>query len=64
MIRKNIDKYDISNDPKDHDIYSERYEKEIGKIKDETAEKQIMEFIGLRANYAELYIALIPPIKK
>ena len=47
--KKDIDKYDTTNYPKEHDLYSERYKKEIGKMKDETAERQIMEFIGLHA---------------
>ena len=47
--KKDTDEYDTSNYPKEHYLFSERYKKEIGKMKDETAERQIMEFIGLRA---------------
>ena len=44
-----IHKYDTSNYPLDHKLYSEENKKVIGKMKDETCGKQIEEFVGLRA---------------
>ena len=47
--KEDIDKYDTSNYPENHDLYSCRYKKQIGKMKDETAGNAIIEFVGLRA---------------
>ena len=34
--REDLEKYDTSNYPKDHSLYSSKFKKEIGKFKDET----------------------------
>ena len=48
--RKNqISKYDTSNYPEDHILYSNKNKKVLGKFKDETAGAQINEFVGLRS---------------
>ena len=44
-----IHKYDTSNYPQDHKLYSEENKKIIGKMKDETCGSQIEEFVGLKA---------------
>ena len=44
-----IHKYDTSNYPQDHKLYSEENIKIIGKMKDETCGSQIEEFVGLKA---------------
>ena len=45
---KNKDLYDFSEYPKDHPLYDETNKKVIGKMKDETNSKPIIEFVGLR----------------
>ena len=47
--REDLEKYDTSNYPKDHSLYSSKFKKEIGKFKDETGGIPITEFVGLRA---------------
>lgn len=49
------DLFDTSNYPKDHPLYTEINKKVIGKFKDETGGRQIIEFSGANAkNYIEL----------
>ena len=49
-IKNDIDsKFDTSDYPKDHSLYSTKNKKVIGMFKDEACGKQIEEFVGLRA---------------
>ena len=41
--------FDFSNYPKNHNLYSEENKKVPGKFKDETASKEIVEFVGLKS---------------
>lgn len=47
-IKNDLDKFDTSDFPKDHILFSEVNKKVIGKFKDEACGKQITEFVGLR----------------
>jgi hypothetical protein len=48
-MKKYIHLFDTSDYPKDHKLYSEKYKKVLGKMKDETSGNPIKEFVGLRA---------------
>jgi hypothetical protein len=48
LIKSNKDKFDLSNYPKNHDMYDSSNNKVIGKFKNESV-SQITEFIGLRS---------------
>ena len=48
VIRENKDKFDLSNYPKNHELYDKTNEKVIGKFKNESP-KEIKEFVGLRS---------------
>jgi hypothetical protein len=48
IIKENKDLFDLSNYPKDHELYDKTNNKALGKFKNESPE-QITEFIGLRA---------------
>jgi len=48
IIKKNEDYFDLSNYPKDHELYNKKNCKELEKMKNESPE-QITEFIALRA---------------
>lgn len=48
IIKENSSLFDLSNYPKDHELYDKVNNKELGKFKNESPE-QITEFIGLRA---------------
>jgi hypothetical protein len=48
-MKEESDKYDFSDYPKDHPLFSEMNKKVIGKFKDETSSKPISEFCGLRS---------------
>ena len=47
VIKKNSDYFDLSNYPKDHELYSNKNCKVLNKVKNESP-SQITEFIGLR----------------
>ena len=47
-MKNNKDYFDLSDYPKDHPLYCADNKKVIGKFKNETSEKQIIEFVGLR----------------
>ncbi|KAL9966939.1 hypothetical protein ACROYT_G025085, partial [Oculina patagonica] len=47
-MAENIDKYDTSDYPKDHSLFSTKNKKVLGKMKDECAGKQISECVCLR----------------
>jgi hypothetical protein len=49
IIRDNKDKFDLSNYPKDHELYDKTNEKVIGKFKNESPLSPIKEFVGLRS---------------
>jgi hypothetical protein len=51
---EDADRFDFSNYPKDHALYSEKNKKVLGKMKDETAGIPIKEFVGLRSMYSLL----------
>ena len=61
--REDLEKYDTSNYPKDHSLYSSKFKKEIGKFKDETGGIPITEFVGLRAKLY-CYKTTLDEIKK
>ena len=64
MIEEKIwKKYDTSNYPKGHSLYSSKFKKEIGKFKDETGGIPITEFVGLRAKLY-CYKTTLDEIKK
>ena len=48
-IKKHKDLFDTSNYPKDHELYSDKNKKVLGKFKDETDGIPITEFVGLRS---------------
>jgi hypothetical protein len=48
FMKNNKKHFDLSDYPKDHALYCPDNKKVIGKFKNETSEKQIIEFIGLR----------------
>jgi hypothetical protein len=48
LMKNNKDKFDLSNYPKNHDMYDSTNNKVIGKFKNESVD-QITEFIGLRS---------------
>ena len=48
-FKKDKSLFDTSNFDKKHFLYSERNKKVLGKMKDESAEKPIIEFVGLRS---------------
>ncbi len=48
-MNKDSDLYDLSNFPKEHELYSETNKKVIGKFKEEEAGNIISEFIALRS---------------
>jgi hypothetical protein len=48
-MKKYIHLFDTSDYPKDYKLYSEKYKKVLGKMKDETSENPIKEFVELRA---------------
>ena len=47
-MKNNKEHFDLSDYPKDHPLYCPDNKKVIGKFKNETSEKIISEFIGLR----------------
>jgi hypothetical protein len=47
-MKKNSDLFDLSNYPKNHELYDNKNNKALGKFKNESP-SQIKEFIGLRA---------------
>ena len=47
-VLDDLDKYDTSDYPKDHFLYSANNKKVLGKMKDEFAGKPIEEYVGLR----------------
>lgn len=49
IMHKNKHEFDLSNFPENHFIYNSTNEKIIGKMKDESPEKVITEFVGLRS---------------
>jgi hypothetical protein len=49
IIKSNKSLFDLSNYPKEHELFDKSNNKVIGKFKDEEAGKQIIEFIGLRS---------------
>ena len=48
FMKNNKEHFDLSDYPKDHELYCPDNKKVIGKFKNETSEKIISEFIGLR----------------
>ena len=48
IMKDNKDEFDLSDYPKDHELYDTTNKKVIGKFKNESI-KQITEFVGLRA---------------
>ena len=48
IIKNNKDEFDLSDYPKDHELYDPKNKKVIGKFKNESI-KQITEFVGLRS---------------
>ena len=48
IIKENKEYFDLSDYPKEHELYDETNKKIIGKFKNESI-KQITEFVGLRA---------------
>jgi hypothetical protein len=48
FMKNNKDHFDLSDYPKDHPLYCTDNKKVIGKFKNETSEKIITEFVGLR----------------
>ena len=48
-MKKDSHLYDLSNFPKEHEIYSETNKKVIAKFKDESPDEVISEFIALRS---------------
>jgi hypothetical protein len=48
VIKNNKDRFDLSNYPKDHELYDKTNNKVIGKFKNESPD-EIKEFIGLRS---------------
>lgn len=48
IIKNNKDNFDLSNYPKDHELYDKTNNKVIGKFKNESP-NQILEFVGLRS---------------
>jgi hypothetical protein len=48
-MKQDADVYDFSDYPKSHPLYSDANKKIIGKFKDESSGKPIIEFCGLRA---------------
>jgi hypothetical protein len=48
IIKENKDEFDLSNYPKDHELFDKSNSKEIGKMKNESPD-QITEFVGLRS---------------
>ena len=48
IVKENTDLFDLSNFPKDHELYDKTNNKVIGKMKFEKT-KQITEFVGLRS---------------
>ena len=51
IIKENKDEFDLSNYPKDHELYDPKNSKVLKKMKNESP-KQIIQFIGLRSkNY-------------
>ncbi len=48
IMKENKEYFDLSDYPKDHELYDETNKKVIGKLKNESI-KQITEFVGLRA---------------
>ena len=45
---ENIEWYDTSDFPKDHFLFNEKNKKVLGKMKSETADRPIKEYVGLR----------------
>ena len=56
VLKAHEDLFDFSEYPTDHPNYSDKNKKVIGKMKDETHSKRIMEFVGLRS---KMYSCLI-----
>ena len=48
IMKNNMDEFDLSDYPKDHELYNPKNKKVIGKFKNESI-KQITEFVGLRS---------------
>ena len=55
-MKPNLQHYDTSAYPIDHDLYDTTNEKVIGKFKDETNSVPPQEFVGLRAKMYSLYV--------
>lgn len=56
-MQENIDLFDTSNFPQPHFLHSNKNKKVLNKMKSETADKPILEFVGLRAKqYSFIYI--------
>jgi len=49
VIKKNKDYFDLSNYPKDHELYDKTNNKVLAKVKNESPKKQIKEIVLLRA---------------
>jgi hypothetical protein len=62
-MAKNLDRYDTSNYPTGHSLYSTANEKVVGKFKDECSGILILEFVGLRAKMYSI-MTLDTEIKK
>ena len=58
-----MDKFDTSNFPKDHRLYSTDNHRVVGKFKSETAEVAPKQFVGLRSKMYSLYIGKEKPAK-
>ena len=50
-----MDEFDLSDYPKDHELYNPKNKKVIGKFKNESI-KQITEFVGLRSKMYSLTV--------
>ena len=49
LLKKNANRFDFLNFPKDHALYNTKNEKKMGYFKMEYAEKEMVEFVGLKA---------------
>ena len=56
-MKEDLQLFDTSDYPTDHPCHCDDNKKVVGKFKDETSEKPIREFVGLRAKYYSLLLS-------
>jgi len=62
-MKEDLDRFDTSNFPKEHELFSMDNHRVVGKFKSETAEVAPKQFVGLRSKMYSLYVRDDKPCK-